>query len=269
MHEQARLPLFAPNEMANGDEEEIVARLSRGNQAAHFRRVFGEDIFVQPRRAFKALLLALEVFQQSPADFYPFRSKYDEFLRGKAQLTQAETRGLELFNDAAKGNCASCHPSSVNRGAFPLFTDFGYVALGVPRNQTLAANSDAEHFDMGLCGPIRTDLAGRAEYCGLFRVPTLRNVALRETFFHNGSVRILEDAIRFYAQRDSHPEKWYPQSRDNTVRKFDDLPLKYHGNINREPPFGNSASDGSRLSDQEIADIAAFLRTLTDADLIR
>jgi cytochrome c peroxidase len=57
--------------------------------------------------------MALEVSQQSPADFYPFSSKYDAFLRKQVSLSAQELRGLALFNDPRKGNCASCHPSSI------------------------------------------------------------------------------------------------------------------------------------------------------------
>jgi cytochrome c peroxidase len=61
--------------------------------------------------------------------------------------------------------------------------------------------------------PLRTDLAGRSEYCGRFLTPTLRNVALRQTFFHNGAVHTLREAIEFYVERDTDPAKWYPAMR--------------------------------------------------------
>src|SRR5262249_38222738 len=149
------------------------------------------------------------------------------FLAGKAQLTASEQRGLMLFNDPHKGNCANCHPSRVLHGAPPLFTDFGLIALGVPRNGKLTANADPAYFDMGLCGPIRTDLKAHTEYCGRFRAPSLRNVALRRRFFHNGAVTSLRDALRFYVERDVRPERWYPRGADGQVHKFDDLPPQY------------------------------------------
>ncbi len=73
-------------------------------------------VFADRRRAFKAVLLALETFEESPADFYPYSSKYDAFLRGTAALSAAEQRGLAAFNDPARGNCARCHPSRGARG---------------------------------------------------------------------------------------------------------------------------------------------------------
>jgi cytochrome c peroxidase len=51
------------------------------------------------------------------------------------------------------------------------------------------------------------------------------------------------------------------------VAKFDDLPLKYQGNIEREAPFGGGIGEKPLLSDLEIADIVTFLQTLTDADI--
>ena len=186
-HEQAVAPLLSPSEMANGDRATVVAHLRRSPNAGTFIRAFGKNILDDTAAAWNALLLALEVFEQSPADFYPYSSKYDAFLRGQAKLSVREARGLLLFNDKQKGNCAQCHPSAMDHGAFPQFTDRGFVALGVPRNPRIAANTDSMYFDLGLCGPLRTDLATRAEYCGLFKTPTLRNVALRRVFFHNGA----------------------------------------------------------------------------------
>jgi cytochrome c peroxidase len=220
-------------------------------------------VFDDPTLAINAILLALEVFQQSPADFYPYSSKYDAFLRGDATLTAQERLGLDLFNDRAKGNCARCHPSAMKGGAFPQFTDFGFVALGLPRNRQIPANADPRFFDLGLCGPLRTDLAGKPAYCGLFRTPSLRNVAIRNAFFHNGVTNDLTEAIRFYAERDTKPQRWYPTA-NGSVNKYDDLPQPYRGNVEADPPFGQKPGDQPVLDDAEVDAIAAFLRTLTD-----
>ncbi|MDM0084037.1 cytochrome c peroxidase [Variovorax sp. J31P179] len=266
-HAQAALPLLSAAEMANASIEEVAHKLARAAYADELRAAFGDDLFQDDAAAFRAASLALEVFQQSPADFYPFTSKFDGVLRGQLKLDAAEARGLKLFNAPDKGNCAACHISErTPDGAFPLFTDFGMIAIGVPRHRGLAANADPDFHDLGLCGPIRTDLRDHPEYCGLFRTPSLRNVALRQAFFHNGVFHSLEEAVRFYAQRDSAPGRWYGRDARGRTVPFDDLPAQYHGNVNTEPPFGQHRGDRPALSEAEIRDVVAFLKTLTDAD---
>ncbi|MGN6651299.1 cytochrome-c peroxidase [Trinickia sp.] len=267
-HDQARIPLLSAHEMANGTPAAVVAKLRTvhgGRYAQTFRLVFGKDILDTEETAFRAALMVLEVFQQTPSEFYPYDSKYDAFLRREVKLSSQEMRGLQVFTDPAKGNCASCHVSAITQdGAFPAFTDFGHIAVGVPRNRTLAANANPAFYDLGLCGPDRTDFKGRADYCGRFRTPSLRNVALRKTFFHNGAIHSLEDAVRFYAERDTQPQKWYPRKADGTVDKFDDLPPQYRTNVNMEPPFGGKPGDKPVLTESDVRDIVAFLKTLTD-----
>lgn len=263
-HDQAQLPLFAPFELANRSPAELAAKLRNAPYARELRDAFGDTALDTDEMAIKAAVLVLEVFEQSPAEFYPYDSKYDAALRGRAQLTAREARGLALFNAPDKGNCASCHPSTTSNGAFPAFSDFGFVALGIPRARTIPANADPQFYDLGLCGPLRRDLAGRAEYCGLFRTPSLRNVAVRRRLFHNGSFTSLTQAVRFYATRDVAPEQWYPRDAAGRVLPFDDLPEQYRKNVNRDPPFGGHPGERPALDDGEIADIVAFLGTLTD-----
>jgi cytochrome c peroxidase len=267
VHDQARVPLLSPFEMANESPQAVAAKVERASYAAEFRDTFGEKVFADAALTFKGVLLALETFQQTPSEFYPYTSKYDAYLRGKASLSTQELRGLAAFDDPARGNCARCHPSAAAGGAFPQFTDFGYAAIGVPRNAAIPANADPRYYDLGLCGPLRTDLKDRPEYCGLFRTPSLRNAAVRRVFFHNGAFHRLEDAVRFYAERDTDPQKWYPHGPDGRVSKFDDLPAKYRSNVDREPPFDRHRGGRPALSETDIGDIVAFLNTLTDGYL--
>jgi cytochrome c peroxidase len=130
--------------------------------------------------------------------------------------------------------------------------------LGVPRNNTSTANQNASFFDMGLCGPVRTDLTARTDLCGQFKIPTLRNIAITAPYFHNSAIDTLTNAVRFYATRDSNPALWYP-TVNGVVVKFNDLPANLRGNV----PV-NRAPFNSNLSAQEIDDIVAFLLTLTD-----
>lgn len=261
---QAREPFLNPVEMANASPADMVTRLSRAAYADEFKRVFGGDIFNRVDDALARASLALQMYQLEDTDFRPFSSKYDEFLRGRAALSAQETRGLAMFNNPNKGNCTGCHPSGKDAdGSFPLFTDFTYDNLGVPRNMAIPKNADPAHFDLGLCA--RADLATRSDLCGAFKVPSLRNVALRKTYFHNGRFATLKDAVTFYVQRDTNPEKWYPLNPDGTVNKFDDLPPRYHANVNiTEVPYNRRRGDAPALTDAEVDDVVAFLKTLSD-----
>lgn len=264
--EQARRPLLAPHEMANASPADLVARLARTAYADEFRLVFGADILDRPDDAFQRILLSLSQYQKEDPEFHPFDSKFDHFLAGRLTLSDQELRGLALFNRNDKGNCAACHPSTRGiDGSPPLFTDFTYDNLGVPRNYDIAANADPGYFDLGLCGPDRQDLAGRNDLCGAFKVPTLRNVAKTSAYFHNGRFKRLKDVVAFYVRRDTHPEEWYPRNVDGSVRKFDDLPLEFQRNVNMvEPPYDRRLGDQPALNDEEIDDVVAFLNTLTD-----
>jgi cytochrome c peroxidase len=262
--DQATQPFTTPFEMANANAAEVIARLARASYAEAFRRVYGADIFDRPDDALMRVGQALQQYQREDVAFRPFSSKYDEFLRGHVALSDAELRGLALFNNPAKGNCQACHPSARARdGSFPLFTDFSYDNLGVPRNTGLARNDDAAYHDLGLCE--RPELASRTDLCGAFKVPSLRNVARRQAYFHNGRFGTLKDVVTFYVQRDTHPEKWYPLRADGSVHKFNDLPQEFHANVNTsEPPYNRRPGDAPALSDAEIDDVIAFLGTLSD-----
>jgi cytochrome c peroxidase len=149
-------------------------------------------------------------------------------------------------------------------GANTLFTDFTYAALGVPRNPQIAKNHDKQYYDMGICSRPDHPLPASAQYCGMFKTPTLRNVATRKVFFHNGQLKSLAEVLRFYNTRDTNPELWYPVVKDR-VQKFDDLPAEYSANIDRQVPLdGRAAGSAPPMTDQELQDLEAFLNTLTD-----
>jgi cytochrome c peroxidase len=263
---QALRPLFAAHEMANATPADLAARLASAPYAGEFRQVFGQNIFDDEQGTVLAVTFALAQYQKLDPDFRPFDSKYDYFLAGKLRLELAESRGLALFNRADKGGCAACHPSA--RGpdnSPPMFTDFTYDNLGVPRNTDIPANADPDYDDMGLCGPERTDLADRKDLCGAFKVPSLRNVATRKVFFHNGQFKTLRDALRFYVRRNTNPEQFYPIAADGMAEKFNDLPPALHGNVNTEEvPYDRLPGEAPRLTEAELADLETFLNTLTD-----
>ena len=279
--EQARIPLFDAREMGNADAAALARRVAAAPYAAQFRQAFsapGRDVFADPKQVVAWTALAFEVYEQAP-EFAPFDSRYDRFLAGRETLSPAELRGLALYRDAAKGNCETCHPS--RRGASgraPLFTDAGFVAVAAPRRADLpplapsrsapvASQARGAEADLGLCRAGRPGLTDDPGFCGRFRTPTLRNVALRASFFHNGSVHSLRDAVAFYATRDTAPARWYPKRPDGSVHAYDDLPPDSVPYVDHEVPFEPWPDGRPRLDDGEIDDLVAFLRTLSDADV--
>jgi cytochrome c peroxidase len=248
--QQARIPLLSPYEMANSGETSVVAKALKAPYSDQLLRL-SIGLGVQP--IFETILEAFESWEENDQEFYPYNSQYDLWLAGRANLSPSESRGLRLFTDPDKGNCARCHIATRGiNGTPPQFTDYGLVALGVPRNTEIPANADPAWHDLGMCGPERTDLSNRAEYCGRFMTPSLRNVATRKVFFHNGVVHSLREAVKFYVDRGSGQTK------------FDDLPFQYRVNLDQEPPFNRAPGRQPVLTDQDIDDIVSFLRTLTD-----
>jgi len=82
-------------------------------------------------------------------------------------------------------------------------------------------------------------------------------------FFHNGRFHTLEEALRFYVQRDSRPEKWYPHP--GSPAQFDDLPPALQDNVDHvDAPFTQRLGDEPVWSEADIADVIAFLKTLND-----
>jgi cytochrome c peroxidase len=268
--EQAQLPLLSPLEMANESPDAVVTKALQQGYGADLVQIFGAAVLADGATAFRAMLKAFETYEQDPRAFYPYSSKYDDYLAGKATLSAQEARGLRLFEDPDKGNCAQCHVSKRGGdGTPPQFTDYGLIALAVPRNPEIPANADPAYYDLGLCGPYRTDLGDRSDYCGLFKAPSLRNVALRGSFYHNGVFHDLREAVAFYATRDTDPGRWYPRRPDGRIARYDDLPADYWANIDPNAPLDRMPDEAPALSDAEIDDIVAFLRTLTDADVRR
>jgi cytochrome c peroxidase len=268
---QARIPLLAPNEMANASEADVVAKLQASTYADLFRAAFGGDVFGSTAHAFQCALDALQAYQLEDNDFHPYSSKFDLFADNKVggELTPSEVRGLQVFSDPNKGNCNACHFGGPGaNGGTELFTDFTFEAISVPRNVEIPANADPSTFDMGICSRSDHPLPDSAQYCGLFKTPTLRNVAIRRAFFHNGKMKSLREVLDFYNTRDTQPERWYPIV-DGVVQKFNDLPAQYQANIDTQMPLdGRPAGSQPPMSPQDLRDLEAFLITLTDADVL-
>ena len=214
--DQAIRPFITAFEMANATPADVVSKLSHANYADEFRAQFGQQIFSNSDQAFLAARQALQAYESQSEEFSGFSGQYDYFLAGRAKLSDAQLRGLALYN-------------------------------------------------LGLCGPLRTDLADQADLCGAFKVPTLRNIALTAPYFHNGRFQTLQEVVGFYVRRDTNPDEWYPVGSEGLIHKFDDLPPESVKNVNTEEvPYNRRPGDEPALSPSEIDDVVAFLQTLTD-----
>jgi cytochrome c peroxidase len=260
--EFVRLPLFDTDEMNNRSDAEIADKLRAAPYATDLAREY-PGALETPASAFKALGEALQAFLTSET-MSPFTSKFDDFLRHKVQLSPLEMKGLTAFESRAKGACNHCHLmyEHSTRPESSLFTTYAYDAVGVPRNRAIAANADPKRYDLGLCERTQKKVpSADAKWCGSFRIPSLRNVAVRQRFMHNGAFSKLRDVVAFYATRSTNPDLWYPHGA-----KFDDLPDRYRGNVNSTSfPYNRHEGAPPAMDDADIDAIVAFLETLTDA----
>ena len=196
LQDQALFPLLDPNEMDGGRAEIVAGKLRRAPYATRFVELFGAGVLKNQRLLIAEAMFAVARYQVEEPSFHPYTSKYDYWLEGKARLSESELRGLQAFNDPDKANCAGCHTSAPTRdGLPPLFTDHQYEALGAPRNAELANNRDPNYFDLGVCGPNRTDMPEQTQYCGNVMTPTRRKTAGRHALLPNGLFRQLERVL--------------------------------------------------------------------------
>ena len=260
--EQVSAPLLNPREMNNRSAEHLLARLRQNGVAQMLVPRFGERVKSNPKKLLAALGASLQAYLQSD-ELSPFTSKFDRFIRGQGSLDAAELRGLALFKNPDKGNCASCHTVSetASRPERSLFTDFGYEALAVPRNNRLVENRNSRHFDNGLCETAKKlKWPEPGQWCGYVRTPGLRNVAIRQSFMHNGSLASLREVMEFYNTRGTDPVRWFGRRG-----VFDDVAPQFHDNVNvNSPPLNRRPGSTVALSDAEMDDLVTFLRTLTD-----
>ena len=246
LEEQAKQPFVNAVEMANPDVATVVRKVRAASYAKDFDKIFGKGSLNDEQIAFENIVSAIAEFERSP-EFRPFTSKYDYYLAGKVKLSKLEKEGLQLFEAEDKGNCAACHPSQVGpQGQPPLFTDFTYDNLGVPKNTnspfyTQSRQYNAEGLDYVDLGLGKT--TGRPEDKGKFKVSTLRNVELTPPYLHNGIFHTLGEVVDFYNTRDTRSDWGEPEVPEN---------------VNTEE-LGNLG-----LTNHEVDAIVAFMKTLTD-----
>ena len=186
--EQAKQPFLNKVEMANPDKATVIKDVRNAAYAELFKRVYGPDALKDVEQAYDYVADAIADFESS-RQLNAFTSKYDYYLVGKVKLTKQEQRGLKLYEAEDKGNCAACHPlwPDENDGTPPLFTDFTYDNLGVPRTPhnpfyslPRELNLEGKKFvDIGLAANPKVKADGRAQQeIGKVKVPTLRNIEL-------------------------------------------------------------------------------------------
>lgn len=168
--EQAAVPILNPEEMG-GNWDHILAQLRSDPVMKQAFSVYPQGIQAETITDAIALYERTLITSNSPLDRY---------LRGDKQaLNKAELEGYELFKSLG---CISCHQGQ-NLGS-NLFQKIGVYAT----DQQLKA---LEEEDQG-----RYEVTKEAEDRLVFKVPSLRNVALTPPYFHNGSRKTLEEAVR-------------------------------------------------------------------------
>jgi len=193
----------------------LVQRLAhKGFYREGFARAFGNASVTEERvmDALEAYLLTL-------------RSGASPYDRGA--LSPSATRGLELFR--GKANCASCHP--IHGPGSARFTDRLYHNTGVAFADVGGAAGGASR--RMPADPGRGAVTRDPTDVGRFRTPSLRNVAVRPPYMHDGSLPTLEAVVRYY-------------DRGGTLN-----------------PGLDAGIAPLRLAEGEIADLVAFLCSLT------
>lgn len=236
LKEQAKGPFLNPNEMNNTDEKSVIEKIKGANYVQLFKQVYGQQILSNPEEAYDKMAQAIVAFENT-SSFNQFTSKYDYFLAGRINLSEQEKKGLELFEDENKGNCAACHISKTEDGSLPLFTDFTYDNLGVPSNPDILALKGDGFIDVGLGETVGSEENGK------FKVPSLRNITKTAPYMHNGSFSELKEVVDFYNTRDIDDKWGSPEvSKNVNAEELGDL----------------------KLTNKEVTAIVAFLHTLTD-----
>jgi len=193
---------------------------------AAFRKVFPNENEITEQNLLKSLASYVRTLSK-------LNSKFDNYLRGKNQLSQNEKNGFNLYMGKAK--CATCHFFPLFNGSVPpMFNETESEVLGVPlKNQTENAVADD---DLGEYSVTKAPLKKHA-----FKTPTVRNTAITFPYMHNGVYQTLEEVIDFYNRGGG---AGIDINLDNQTLPTDKL----------------------NLSKTEIQDLIAFIRTLNNTE---
>lgn len=216
---------FLWNGKVKGDLEAIMAfeveeffqtDLEKLRKDPNYPELFGKA-FGEPGITLKKTEKALAQFIRTQVSG---RSKFDRYLQGETSLTPSEANGYNIFN-SEKGDCFHCH-------APPLFTDHELHNIGL---DSIPTGKDRGHFLV----------SGDSSDMGKFKTPTLRNVALRGPYMHDGRFNSLMEVVEHYNKGVQHSSTLDP--------------------IMTKPGKAN----GLGLTAQEKTDLVAFLKTLSDS----
>ena len=192
-------------------------------------------------------------------EFRSHDSPFDAYLAGNAAaLTPSQRSGLELFY--GKAGCSECHSG-------PLLTDQGFHALMLPHfGPGRTRQWDPVVRDTGHMG-----VSDRLEDAYRFRTPSLRNVALTGPYGHNGAYPTLEGIIRHHLAPEVSFARWQPQLANLPevpwLSATDFLPLD--DAYERARLSSRLDIDAVSLSDEEIADLIAFMHALSGTSSLK
>lgn len=244
LEKQMEVPLFGtqPVEMGvNDSNKHAVLQRLRDDRAypGKFSAAFPAD---SAPINWTNVIKAIASFQRT---LISSNSLYDRYLDGRATLTAAQERGMNLFF-GEKAECFHCH------GSFNFNDQAVHAAsrnFATPFHNTGLYNIDGQG---GFPSPNRGvfELSGKATDMGRFRAPSLRNVEVTAPYMHDGSIATLAEVVRFYAAGG---------------RQIDAGPHAGDGRLN---PYKSDLVSRIALSEQEQADLLAFLQTLTDHDFL-
>lgn len=243
LEKQMETPLFGddPVEMGVNDHNkaEVLGRLQVD---ARYQRMFAQ---AYPHHAaplnWENAIAAIASFQRS---ILSGNSLYDRYLRGEAELSPAQVRGMNLFF-GEKAECFHCH-SSFNFNDQIIHANSRLV--DTPFHNTGLYNIDGKGTYPESLGAY--EITFIAEHMGAFRAPSLRNVEVTAPYMHDGSITTLEEVVATYAAGG---------------RNITEGPYAGDGRAN---PFKNDFIGQIDLNAQEQADIVAFLKSLTDHELL-
>ena len=217
--EQAKGPFLNPLEQNNPSAAAVVNKVAHSSYAGLFKKVWGSHAFDDPSAAYDNIARSIAAYERSH-EVSAFSSRYDTYLKTGKGLTNEEKWGLTLFQGKAK--CSNCHISTPGSGGSPpMFTDYSYDNLGIPKNpmnpfygETSVNPAGPAWVDLGLGG----FLANTSTWASLappndgkYKVPTLRNVDKRpyagfvKAYGHNGYFKSLDSIVHFYNTRDVMP----------------------------------------------------------------